>query len=254
MIEQPDSPLVHELYPSPNFGPRRAGARPHLLVLHYTGMASAARALDWLSRPESQVSCHYVAAEDGRIVQMVAEDKRAWHAGRSFWAGESDINSCSIGIEIHNPGHGLGYPDFPAAQMEAVVALAADIVRRWNMAPWDVLAHSDVAPERKSDPGEKFNWALLAGAGAGLWVPPLPLEEDDHSKNYHATDMELRQAQMLLRAYGYDAPLSGRPDEKTQCVLRAFQRHFRPARVDGRLDLSTLATLEALVARTGKRV
>ena len=175
MIAKADSGLVHELCPACNFGPRRAGMCPSILLLHYTGVASAAKAIDWLSRPDSRVSCHYVIDETGRITQMVAEEARAWHAGEASWAGESDINSASIGVEIQNPGHEMGYPDFPEPQLCAVEALAQDILSRHSIRPECVLAHSDVAPKRKIDPGEKFPWARLAAAGVGHWVEPAPL-------------------------------------------------------------------------------
>ncbi len=179
-----DTSLVTDLHPSPNHERRRADVTPSLLILHYTGVATCAKAIDWLARPESKVSCHYVVDDTGRITQMVPEAMRAWHAGLSYWAGQSDLNSASIGIEIHNPGHEAGYPDFPAEQMQAVIALCRDVVDRHRMRPERVLAHSDIAPVRKKDPGEKFDWAKLgarpvrsriadrrsAGAAANLWL------------------------------------------------------------------------------------
>ena len=137
-----------------------------MLLLHYTGMDSAEAALDWLTRQESGVSCHYLVDAEGRIAQMVPESERAWHAGQSLWEGETDINSCSIGIEIHNPGHDFDYPDFPDAEMRAVEALCRDILSRHAIPSHRVLAHSDVAPGRKRDPGEKFDWERLARAGS----------------------------------------------------------------------------------------
>jgi N-acetylmuramoyl-L-alanine amidase len=248
MIATSDSGLVATLHPSPNIEPRRDGRRPDLLLLHYTGMTSCERAIDWLARPGSGVSCHYVIARDGCITQMVAEEMRAWHAGVSHWAGETDINSCSIGIEIDNPGEELGYLDFPEAQMRAVEALSLDIVGRGGIKPERVLAHSDVAPLRKIDPGEKFEWARLARAGVGLWVEPLPIEAGDAGIDAGPEDALIAQAQADLRRYGYCVSTSGTYDAETAAVVRAFQRHFRPARVDGRLDRSTLATLERLLA------
>ena len=143
--------------------------------MHYTGVTTAAKAIDWLSRAESKVSAHYVIDDEGRITQLVAEAMRAWHAGLAAWAGESDINSASIGIEVHNPGHELGYPDFPQPQLAVVEALCRDIIARHSIRPERVLAHSDVAPTRKKDPGEKFPWARLARAGIGHWVAPEPV-------------------------------------------------------------------------------
>ena len=247
MITAPDCRLPVALHPSPNFGPRRGAGRPDILLLHYTGMASCARAIDWLARPVSRVSCHYVVDADGSITQMVAEQRRAWHAGVSSWAGETDINSRSIGIEIHNPGHDHGYPDFPEAQMRALEALSADIVARWRIVPARVLAHSDVAPSRKIDPGEKFDWARLATAGIGHWVTPVPVDAGDAGLDADAVSSEVRQAQQGLARYGYGIAETGTLDRAAMVVVGAFQRHFRPARVDGRLDRSTLATLERLL-------
>jgi len=248
VIPRPDSPRVARLHASPNIEPRSGGRRPDLLLLHYTGMTCAEKAIDWLSRPESKVSCHYVIDEEGRITQMVREEMRAWHAGQSFWAGETDINSLSIGVEIHNPGHGQGYPEFPEAQMRAVEALSSDIAKRHRIRPERVLAHSDVAPRRKADPGEKFDWARLARAGAGLWIPPAPVDPFDPGLGPCGAGDVVGRAQRLLADYGYGLDLTGVLDEQTAFVLMAFQRHFRPSRVDGRLDASTLATLESLIA------
>jgi N-acetylmuramoyl-L-alanine amidase len=239
--------LPHQWRPSPNIGERRDGKRPDILLLHYTGMASAEAACRWLCNPDSGVSCHYLVDEHGGIVQMVAEDLRAWHAGQSYWHGETDINSRSIGIEIHNRGHEADYPDFPEAQMEAVIALCRDIVGRRAIAPERVLAHSDIAPRRKLDPGEKFDWRRLHGAGIGHWVEPEPIGED--AGLGQGDDGEAVLAlQRHLAAYGYDVPQSGSFDAATEATLAAFQRHFRPARVDGRADRSTRATLGRLLA------
>lgn len=248
MIEAPDSGLVARLHPSPNVESRCHGIGPTMLILHYTGMTSAEKAIDWLSRTESKVSCHYVIDEAGCITQMVEERLRAWHAGASFWAGETDINSASIGIEIHNPGHDLGYPDFPEAQMEAVLALSRDIVLRGGIRPERVLAHSDVAPGRKIDPGEKFDWARLARAGVGRWVEPEAV--DPEGLDLGCANVAVAETQNLLREYGYRVEITGVLDGETACVVRAFQRHFRPMRVDGRIDRSTVVTLERLMAES----
>lgn len=248
MITAPDSAVVDALHPSANFEPRQPGYRPDLLLLHYTGMQSVEKAIDWLARPESKVSCHYVVAEDGRVTQMVAEAMRAWHAGRSCWQGVSDINSCSIGIEIHNPGHDAGYPDFPPHQMSAVIALAADIVKRNRILGTRVLAHSDVAPDRKLDPGEKFPWQQLHRNGIGLWVQPEPVTRSCWALERGAEDERVADAQDLLSRVGYAIDQTGVLDQLTAFVLRAFQLHWRPARVDSRLDRSTLETLRKVVA------
>lgn len=251
LIARPDSFLVADLHPSPNIEPRKPGFAPSILILHYTGLPTVERALDVLSRPDCKVSCHYVIDEGGRIIQMVAEGSRAWHAGVSFWAGETDINSASIGIEIQNPGHMLGYPDFPPAQMRAVASLARDIAVRHGIAPQRVLAHSDVAPGRKIDPGEKFDWAWLSARGIGHWVAPAPFEDGDEGAPLGARGPEIDQARALLAAYGYKIDPDGPFDLEMQTVVRAFQLHFRQGCCDGRLDRSTLDTLSRLEAPLG---
>lgn len=243
----PDSPCVAEVVPAANVEPRR-GKRPDILLLHYTGMRSGAAAVDWLARADSRVSCHYVVDVDGRVTQQVREELRAWHAGLSYWAGETDINSCSIGIEIQNPGHELGYHPFPAAQMAAVVSLSKDIILRWEIKPERVLAHSDVAPLRKIDPGEKFDWRFLAERGVGLFVEPSPVRDDDCGLGEASPPASIAAAQAMFAHYGYDLAPTGILDANTVAVVKAFQRRFRVARIDGRIDLSTLATLERLLA------
>jgi N-acetylmuramoyl-L-alanine amidase len=243
----PDSKLVGQLHPSPNFNAREGGLKPSILILHYTGMPSAGAAIHWLAAPESKVSCHYVVDEIGAVTQMVAEAARAWHAGVSHWKGGTDINSRSIGIEIHNLGHDGGYPDFPEAQMAAVEALCLDIIGRHGIAPHHVLAHSDVAPRRKIDPGEKFGWARLARAGIGHWSEPAPVSDGAALERGSRGDAVLR-LQESLRAYGYGIPCTADYCKDTEFVVAAFQRHFRPALVDGRADRSTLETLDALLA------
>ncbi|HWV81734.1 MAG TPA: N-acetylmuramoyl-L-alanine amidase [Hyphomicrobiaceae bacterium] len=242
------SPLVHALHPSPNFEPRRGKPRADMLVLHYTGMMSAERAIAWLAEPASRVSSHYVIDEAGLITQMVAESERAWHAGVGSWAGETDINSASIGIEIQNPGHDLGYPDFPEAQMKAVADLSRDIVTRNAIPPMRVLAHSDVSPGRKIDPGEKFDWAGLHAAGVGHWVAPAPIDVSDFGVGAGECSPLVAEATALLAQYGYGITPTDALDARGATVVRSFQLHFRQQRPDGRVDRSTIATLEALLA------
>ena len=174
-----DSSLVADVKPSPNYGERVGGRAVDMILLHYTGMPDADGALARLCTDGSEVSAHYVVMEDGRIVQCVRETLRAWHAGVSSWAGETDINSCSIGIEIVNRGHDWGYPDYPSRQIAAVTALCRGIMLRHKIPARRVLGHSDVAPTRKKDPGEKFPWQSLAASGVGLWVPPAPQTAGD---------------------------------------------------------------------------
>jgi N-acetylmuramoyl-L-alanine amidase len=246
---QADTLLASEIVPSPNHNERKRKARPDMLVLHYTGMATAEGALKWLTSPESKVSAHYLVSEGGRIIQMTPEARRAWHAGVSRWAGETDVNSASIGVEIHNPGHDGGYPEFPEAQMQAVEALCRDIVRRHRIRAERVLAHSDVAPMRKRDPGEKFDWKRLARAGVGMWIEPAPMTPSRLLGLIPGSMCEaVGRLQTLLADYGYGIERTCCYDEMTAAVVTAFQRHFRPQRVDGRADPSTIATLERLLA------
>lgn len=240
--------LKHHWHPSPNYGPRREAGEPWIILLHYTGMESAEAARDWLCNPQSAVSCHYLVDEDGDLTQMVDEEQRAWHAGISSWKGVSDINSASIGIEIHNPGHDLGYKDFPGAQIEAVIALCRDITTRHSILPEDILAHSDVAPMRKSDPGEKFPWAKLHSAGVGHWVEAEPIGSGSSLKAGDSGP-EVEELRAKLASYGYGVERSGHFDQSLEAFVRAFQRHFRPARIDGIADRSTLLTLERLLVR-----
>lgn len=231
---------------SPNHGERRGGAAPGILVLHYTGMPDAQSALARLCAADSEVSAHYLVHEDGCIVQMVEEHRRAWHAGAGSWAGFDDINSHSIGIEIVNPGHDHGYPDFPGVQIDAVIALGLDIVRRHAIRPDRVIAHSDMAPSRKRDPGEKFPWGALHAAGLGHWVPPAPIDGAGPGLRPGDSGAGVRDLQAALRDYGYGIPVDGQYSPATQAVVSAFQRHFRPALVDGIADASTRDTLQRL--------
>jgi len=247
MSFQPDSFLVADVMPSPNHGERAEGRSPDMILLHYTGMEDADAALRRLCSRESEVSAHYVVFEDARIVQCVPEARRAWHAGAACWAGEEDINSCSIGIEIANPGHDFGYPDFPKRQIAAVITLCRTIIGRHRIPPERVLAHSDVAPARKRDPGEKFPWQRLYESGIGHWVQPASIAESGPALAIGARNEAVSEVQAALAKYGYGISVSGRFEKETQDVVTAFQRHFRPARVDGIVDVSTLTTLHRLL-------
>ena len=229
--------------PSPNFDARTAV--PSMLVLHYTGMKTGEEAIARLRDPEARVSSHYVVEEDGRIFRLVPEERRAWHAGVSFWRGRRDVNADSIGIEIVNPGHEFGYRPFPEAQLAAVIALTADVRARWSIEDRDIVGHSDVAPARKDDPGELFPWKRLAEAGHGLWAeapaaPGDPIGEGEEGAAVFAL-------QAGFTRLGYELPPSGRFDADTAAVVRAFQRHWRPERVDGVADGATRARLIALL-------
>ena len=242
----PDSSVVERVEPSPNFDERTGLALPDMIVLHYTGMQFSHEAVHRLCDPKARVSSHYVVMENGSILQLVPEVKRAWHAGISSWCGDSDINSRSIGIEICNPGHDFGYPEFPARQIAAVITLCRAILTRNIIRPENVVAHSDVAPSRKQDPGEKFPWKRLAQSQIGLWVEPVPISKGSVLQRDDSGD-EVTQLQKALGDYGYGINVNGTYDRETQEAVTAFQRHFRPARVDGITDASTRETLRRLL-------
>ena len=251
---QPDSFIVTDVAPSPNHD-ARAGGPPDMLLLHYTGMQDGEEAVRRLCAADSKVSAHYVVFEDGRVVQCVPEERRAWHAGASSWADETDINSRSIGIEIVNPGHAFGYPDFPLRQTAAVISLCKSILtRRGPISADRVLGHSDVAPTRKEDPGEKFPWQLLSESGIGHWVRPAPLDIEGAAFALGDRGEGVTRLQRALHDYGYGIDTTGVFDEATRAVVTAFQRHFRPARVDGIADASTQLTLRALLETRPKRL
>jgi N-acetylmuramoyl-L-alanine amidase len=246
-----ESSVVADVRPSPNHGERKVYQRPDMILLHYTGMPDANGALERLCSPGTEVSAHYFVFEDGRIIQLVPEGRRAWHAGVAFWAGETDINSCSIGIEIANPGHDYGYPDFPKRQIAAVTALCRGIQTRHAIAPVRVLAHSDVAPSRKQDPGEKFPWRTLSDSGVGHWVEPAPFVEGGAVLALGDRSDAVAAIQEALAKYGYGISVNSIYDSVTHEVVKAFQRHFRPERIDGVVDESTRRTLLELIAQRG---
>ena len=233
--------------PSPNFDARKSP--PDMIVLHYTGMKTGEGALARLCDASAKVSSHYLVEEDGRTFRLVPEERRAWHAGVSFWKGDTDINSRSVGVEIVNPGHEWGYRAFPKAQIAAVIALVADIRTRWTIDDRRIVGHSDVAPDRKDDPGELFPWKALAQAGHGLWVEPAaapgaPLAEGAEGAGVFAL-------QAGLTRLGYDCAPSGTFDAHTTSVVRAFQRHWRQEKFDGVADGETRARLIALLRAAG---
>jgi N-acetylmuramoyl-L-alanine amidase len=246
-----DTILASHTRLSPNHGERKDGKRARFIVLHYTGMKSAEAAIDWLCNPESQVSCHYMVDERGAITQLVPEALRAWHAGKGAWRGETDMNSASIGIEIQNRGHDLKQPKkrpppFPKRQIDAVLALVTDIATRNAIHPQDVIAHSDMAPRRKIDPGERFPWARLAKAGYGLWVRPSPIKGDTgFGLGHSGPDVTALRRDLALLGFGIVQ--SDLFDDELRFALIAFQRHFRPKAVNGLADVSTLSTLRRLL-------
>ena len=244
---QPDTSLPCQVRPSPNHGERRGVDRPDLLILHYTGMPTAEGAIERLCDPQAEVSCPYVVLEDGAILQLVSEERRAWHAGAGTWKTCQDINSASIGIEIVNHGHDGDLPPYPAAQLDAVAALCRDICARQAIAPQNVLAHSDVAPRRKRDPGEHFPWKRLHGQGIGHWVEPMAIS-GGRFLSPGESGPPVSALQTMLNLYGYGLAQSGSYDVETFATVSAFQRHFRPQRVDGIADVSTITTLRNLIA------
>jgi N-acetylmuramoyl-L-alanine amidase len=248
--------------PSPNFN-ERAGPID-LLVLHYTGMQSAEIALKRLTDPEpkagdypgpwqdpaidpatplGRVSCHYVVDEAGQVYRLVPEEKRAWHAGASHWAGREGVNDTAIGIEIVNGGHDFGLPPFPARQTEAVVSLVAEICTRWALGPHQVVGHSDIAPARKLDPGERFPWKALADRGLALWPLKPPSEGGGLICKEGDEGPTVLMLQETLAAFGYGLPQSGVFGPETKAVVEAFQRRFRVNRIDGVLDGETMLIL-----------
>ncbi len=223
--------------PSPNCGKRPDGAAIDMLILHYTGMASAEAALARMCDAESRVSAHYMIDDDGAIYRLVDEASRAWHAGISAWRGAVDINDRSIGIELVNSGHEFGYRPFPAPQMTALADLCREILARHPIPPANVLGHSDVAPSRKQDPGELFDWQALAAAGIGLW-PASPA----------AGDGAVDEAAALgtLGRIGY--AVNGEAGTVAGDAVSAFQRRYRPHRIDGAIDAGTACLIDAVAA------
>ncbi|WP_421783645.1 N-acetylmuramoyl-L-alanine amidase [Kiloniella litopenaei] len=217
---------INHTFGSPNYGPRPQNGEIDMLLMHYTGMQTGQEALERLCAPEAQVSAHYLVEEDGEVFQLVSEENRAWHAGLAYWKGVTDINSCSIGIEIVNPGHEWGYRYFPTAQMDSVIKLSKRIIEQHVIPPHRVLAHSDVAPERKEDPGELFDWQFLAQHGVGLW-PDTTTQSDN-----------LLQDEFVLKLgeYGYNVDIESPTGSLTKAAIIAFQRHFRPGKLDGQVD------------------
>jgi N-acetylmuramoyl-L-alanine amidase len=230
--------------PSPNHDARPDGTPIDTLILHYTGMRTAQAAIDRLRDPVARVSSHYVVDEDGTVLALVPEDRRAWHAGVSFWRGHTGLNDRSIGVEIVNPGHEFGYRDFPVLQLAAVCDLCLSILARHRIPSRNVVAHSDVAPDRKEDPGEKFDWEGLAQNEVGLWPAGVP---DLGTGDAVRDAASLREVRLALSVIGYRVDPEGALDPGLSTVLRAFQRHWRPEAVTGQADAGTLARLLAVV-------
>lgn len=241
---------------SPNFNDRLQ--KLDMLVLHYTGMESGKAALKRMCDPKAEVSAHYMIWEDGRITNLVPEDKRAWHAGVSVWQGDEDLNSRSIGIEIVNGGHDVPLedgrlPPYPDAQISAVIALCQTIIKHHRIPQKRIVAHSDIAPNRKRDPGEHFPWAALAKQGVGLWPSDTSAKHDDAQPVLIGTGLlpgdtgePVRRLQQQLSAIGYGIDINGAFDAQTKNVVTAFQRRWMPQRLDGHGDLETIARVGAV--------
>ncbi|MGZ3306143.1 MAG: peptidoglycan recognition protein family protein [Asticcacaulis sp.] len=250
----PQAPTVIDR-PSPNFNERLRP--PDMLVLHYTGMISAEAALARMCDPAAEVSAHYCVDEDGSVYRLVPEERRAWHAGVSFWKGETRLNDVSIGIEIVNPGHEFGYRDFPAVQIDAVIGLLDGIRSRWDIADSRILGHSDIAPARKEDPGEKFPWQTLAEHGHGLWPEGFDQIEPEREAAMGPplgpgdTGPGVFALQAALGKLGYNILPGGPFDDETLIIIRAFQRHWHPQAIgsahEGRADARTRLRLMALL-------
>ncbi len=238
---------------SANYDRRPADTVIDILLLHYTGMDSADAALDHLCDPDSKVSAHYLIDEDGAVYQLVKDKHRAWHAGVSTWRGDTDINARSIGIEVVNPGHAFGYRPFTPPQMETLATLASEIVLRYRIPEENVLGHSDVAPGRKQDPGELFDWAALASAGVGLW-PDRSFRARRTGPSYQPgkRGAEVAALQGSLETFGYGIIEDGDFGEQTRIVVAEFQRHFRPLLVSGMADPETRSLLDHLVIRAAR--
>lgn len=250
LISQPSPALVaiRDL-PSPNQEDRPVEMPIDMLILHYTGMQTAQAAVDRLRDPLARVSSHYVVHEDGAVLRLVPEERRASHAGISYWRGHTSLNDRSIGIEIVNPGHAWGYRDFPAVQMAAVCNLSLEILSRHPISSRNVVAHSDVAPDRKEDPGERFGWRGLARHGVVLWPEGVP---DRGTGGAVGDAAGLRDVRGALAAIGYRVAPEGPLDQALATVLRAFQRHWRPEAITGQADDGTRARVVAVARLTGR--
>ena len=217
---------------SPNFNNRPDGIAIDTLIFHYTGMMSANEALKRMCSPQAKVSAHYMIDEHGQIFQLVPEEKRAWHAGLAYWRGKTNINDRSIGIELENPGHNIGYKIFPEKQILSLIQLAKEIIQRYHIPARNILGHSDIAPTRKQDPGELFNWSLLASNGIGL-LPEIKAINNNDTGN-------LSDFENNLKLYGYDT-------SNLVASTIAFQRHFLPNDCSGKIDLQTFLILKKLI-------
>ncbi len=244
--------LSHEHFPTQNQDERPINAHISILVLHYTGMATAKAALHRMQDPTAKVSAHWCIDEDGRIYSLVPEKLRAWHAGLSYWRQKYLVNDISIGIELVNPGHENGYRPFPARQMKSLTGLAIEILSRYEIPAQNVVGHSDISPHRKKDPGELFDWRRLSESGIGLWPTHLnKLNDHFPALSKGSQGLSVKTLQEGLFNYGYGLNVDGIYGEESESVITAFQRHFRQGKVDGIADNATLAILQNLLYQIG---
>lgn len=234
---------------SPNFSDRPERAAVNLLVLHYTGMKSCKEALKRLKDKEAKVSSHYLLDESGKIHQLVDDSKCAWHAGISHWRGKSDLNNTSIGIEIANPGHEFGYDTFTREQYASLIPLCKRLVSRYRIAPWNVVGHSDIAPDRKMDPGELFDWKLLASNGIGIWPEIKTPRKDEPLLTLGDEGYPVKRLKAKLSRIGYKVDINSFYDKKLKIVVTAFQRHFYPVKLDGEWSRNCELILDNLMSQ-----
>ncbi|MCE3232232.1 MAG: N-acetylmuramoyl-L-alanine amidase [Rickettsiaceae bacterium] len=233
---------------TPNFDDRPKDTKIDMLVMHYTGMKTGQEAFERLCDPAAKVSAHYIVYEDGSIVNLVKDEKRAWHAGISCWRGISALNDTSIGIEIVNPGHEWGYRQFPAEQMEAVLTLSKDLIERHEIEARNVVGHSDIAPGRKEDPGELFDWEWLAKNGVGLWPRVGRVwRGGDILVQPGKEDVDVARIQKMLADYGYHIRVDGFYGPKTEYIVKGFKRHFVPEQVNVSWDKLADARMRTLL-------
>lgn len=240
--------------PSSNHDERPNGSIIDTIVLHYTDMASASEAIERLRDPIAKVSAHYLIDETGLIYNLVAEDKRAWHAGESYWAGRPKVNDFSIGIEIANPGHSLGYIPFPAAQMQAVIMLCKDLCLRYPVKPANIVGHSDIAPTRKMDPGELFDWRLLADHGIGIFPDIAEMENNPVILKSGDAGNKVSELQSKLSKYGYLVHMTSTFDDYMVQLVKAFKRHFHQDIIDGVWDQKSDYILDQILQKTAKNM